>query len=103
MLEATSSDKVISHNPLEESVTSDFSPSSDGATDNVIGDHYVEEEFYNNSDDDAIDGDSLDEGLGDISGEGDTSESPTPHREENVINHNLMNYNNNNTSEEAST
>jgi hypothetical protein len=79
MLESTSTEKVIS----EEGTTSNLSPSSDG----------VEAEYTNHSDDEGIDGDSLDEGLGDISSESETAESPVPN---NNNQHRFNNYNNNN-------
>ena len=92
MLEATSTEKVIRDKSIEERTTSDFSPSSDGVTDYSIEESPEEEEaiFTNHSDDEGIDGDSLDEGLGDISSEGETSESPVPN------NNNQHRFNNNN-------
>ena len=75
MLEATSTDKVIRGNSIVEGTTSDLSPSSDGVTDCIIEECPEEEEVRNTncSDVEDIDGDSLDEGSGDISSEGETA------------------------------
>ena len=105
MLEATSTEKVIRDKSIEEGTTSDFSPSSDGVTDYSIEESPEEEEaiFTNHSDDEGIDGDSLDEGLGDISSEGETDESPVPDiNNQHIFNtNNINNINNNNTCDEA--
>ena len=95
MLEATSTEKVIRDKYIEEGTTSDLSPSSDGVTDYSIEESPAEEEaiFTNHSDDEGIDGDSLDEGLGDISSESETAESPVPNNDNQ---HRFNNYNNNN-------
>jgi len=70
MLEATSTNDKIADKIAEEGVTSDFSPSSDGGV--------TESEYIHTSDVEEIDGDSLDEGLGDISSDCETVESPVP-------------------------
>ena len=95
MLEATSTEKVIRDKSIEEGTTSDLSPSSDGVTDYSIEESAEEEEaiFNNHSYDEGIDGDSLDEGLGDISSESETAESPVPNNDNQ---HRFNNYNNNN-------
>ena len=100
MLEATLTEKVICDKSVEEGTTSDFSPSSDGVTDYSIEESAEEEEaiFTNHSDDEGIDGDSLDEGLGDISSESETAESPVPNNDNQ---HRFNNYNNNNIVDEA--
>jgi hypothetical protein len=83
MLEATSTEKVIREKSIEEVTTSDFSPSSDGVTDCSIEESPEEEEAEdtNHSDDEGIDGDSLDEGVGDSSSESETAESPVPNND----------------------
>ena len=75
---------------LQESATSDFSPSSDGVTESIPEDaeqedddlhhHNDEHEVHADHDDgDSVHSvDSLDEGLGDISSENELSESPNP-------------------------
>jgi len=73
MLEATSTNDDIVDKIVEESVTSDFSPSSDGVTENELK---QSTEYIHASDVEEIDGDSLDEGLGDISSDCETVESP---------------------------
>eukprot|EP00091_Calanus_sinicus_P010736 TRINITY_DN24748_c0_g1_i1.p1 TRINITY_DN24748_c0_g1~~TRINITY_DN24748_c0_g1_i1.p1 ORF type:complete len:162 (-),score=26.04 TRINITY_DN24748_c0_g1_i1:333-794(-) len=66
MLEATSTEKVIRVKPIEAGTTGDLSPSSDRVTDYSIEESPEEdiEEYTNHSDDEGIDGDSLDEGPG---------------------------------------
>ena len=95
MLEATSTEKVICDISIAEGTKSDFSPSSDGVTEYSIEESPEEEEveYTNHSDDEGIDGDSLDEGLGDISSESETAESPVPNNDNQ---HRFNNYNNNN-------
>ena len=75
---------------LQESATSDFSPSSDGVTESIPEDaeqedddlHHHNDEHEDHADHDDVDSvhsvDSLDEGLGDISSENELSESPNP-------------------------
>ena len=75
---------------LQESATSDFSPSSDGVTESIPEDaeqedddlHHHNDEHEVHADHDDVDSvhsvDSLDEGLGDISSENELSESPNP-------------------------
>ena len=77
MLEATSTDNKILETWEDLGTTSDFSPSSDRVIDNVLNEDPVEDEaeYLHNSD--GLDGDSLDEGLGDISSYGN-AESPIP-------------------------
>ena len=81
MLDATSTDEKIRDKFVEEGATSDFSPSSDGVAEFVLEEdpEGEEAEYLHNSDLDGIDGDSLDEGLGDISSDGETAESPLPY------------------------
>jgi len=85
MLEVTMEQDVTEE--LETGATSDFSPSSDiGVTEvstypgEIVSraeedEHKIEED---SDDDDSAEGDSLDEGLGDISSENETVDSPTP-------------------------
>ena len=104
MLHATSTEKVIRDKSIEEGTTSDLSPSSDGVTDFSIEEspEGEEAEYTNHSDDEGIDGDSLDEGLGDISSEAETAESPVPdNNNQHIFNNNKNNNNNNNTCDEA--
>ena len=109
MLKATSTEKVIRDKSIEEGTTSDLSPSSDGVTDYSIEESAEEEEaiFTNHSDDEGIDGDSLDEGLGDISSESEmlsmfgTGDSPVPNIDNQHIFNNYNNNNNNNIVDEA--
>ena len=73
MLQATSIDENISDKIVEQGATSDFSPSSEEVAKYVIEETPEKE----------IDGDSLDEGLGDISSDGETSQSPEPNNNNN--------------------
>ena len=62
---------------LQESATSDFSPSSDGVTESIPEDAREDDADDEEDDQDDVDSvDSLDEGLGDISSENELSESP---------------------------
>merc|ERR1719483_2061183 len=84
MLQETSLDETISDKIVEQGATSDFSPSSEEVAKYVIEETPEKEDgvyLHNNSDE--IDGDSLDEGLGDISSDGETSQSPEPNNTKN--------------------
>ena len=98
MLEATSTEKVICDKSIEEGTASDFSPSSDGVTEYSIEEspEEDEEEYTNHSNDEGIDGDSLDEGLG------ETAESPVPNiNDQHIFINHSDNNNNNKTCDEA--
>jgi len=80
MLDATSNDEKIGDKFVEEGATSNLSPSLDGGAEYLI-EKAPEEEFvdyFQNNVLNEIDSDSLDEGLGDISSDGETSQSPEP-------------------------
>jgi len=70
MLKATAYEETVIEDCVDIGDTSDFSPCYDGIAEIVLGDD-------NHSDSDNIDGDSLDEGLGDTSSD-ESAESPFP-------------------------
>ena len=72
MLEATTADQKIIQTCDDQAATSDFSTSSDGVVEN-----FLKEEYIHNSEMVSLDGDSLDEGLGDTSSD-EAAESPVP-------------------------
>jgi len=85
MLEATQEQETAAEE--ETGTTSDFSPSSDVGVTEVStypeelvsrDDGGMEKDELNSDDDEAAEVDSLDEGLGDISSENETVDSPTP-------------------------
>jgi len=91
MLKATSYDDTVIEVLEDNDDTSDYFPVSDAVVNNVNveNDEDKEEEFFDYGADDNIDGDSLDEGLGDTSSD-DSAGSPEP-TIENLANHKSYN------------
>eukprot|EP00092_Neocalanus_flemingeri_P006287 GFUD01006763.1.p1 GENE.GFUD01006763.1~~GFUD01006763.1.p1 ORF type:complete len:731 (+),score=201.86 GFUD01006763.1:365-2557(+) len=98
MIEATTTNTKVMDDVEDQSVTSDFSPCSDGFLtsftdderkmyeDPNFGQNEINPECNEEEDQQDVDLDSLDEGVGDISSEGENPESPSFQENNNILN-----------------